>query len=113
MTNSHDGYRPIFQRSASFDDSPAIRHYGVACDETTGELCLIEAEAGRVTGHIHLPREIAAQWLETLADYLPQYRNLFGHQPYYPPLVSPAVGTGSRPAPPAHPASRAARHKAR
>ena len=88
MANSHDGYRPIFQRAASFDDNPAIRHYGIACDETTGELCLIEAEGGHVTGHVHLPKEIAAQWVEAMADFTPHYRSLFGHHPYYPQLTS-------------------------
>ena len=87
MANRHDLYRPVFQRAASFDDSPEIRHYGVAVDEETGEICCIEAQNGRVTNHIHLPKEIAAQWAEAIADYLPRYRTLFGDRAYYPLLI--------------------------
>ncbi len=84
MSDPTASIREIFRTAATFEDNPAIRHYGVAVDEASGEIYLVEAENGRVTGTVNLPREIAAQWIETLAAYLPHYRRLFGDRPYYP-----------------------------
>jgi len=86
-------YREIFRQTAVFEDSPVMRHYGVAVDEASGEISLVEAEHGRVTGAVHLPREIAALWIETIAAYLPRYRDLFADRPYYPPVPDAPPGT--------------------